>query len=138
VVRRLSLLAALVLGLAACGADHGSSESNAPVKITFGLSGGTMAPFSATIATNGAVTTTGFLPGGSVAKTISKAQEGSLSKDVRDGIGGLKDEDCANTFPDESGRFITALGKTVTVRGDCETGFTKLWNELSSAVGVRS
>jgi hypothetical protein len=53
---------------------------------------------------------------------------------VRNGFPSLKSEQCAGTFPDESAEFLTAFGKTVTVRGDCEPGFTKLWGSLGSAV----
>jgi hypothetical protein len=136
-VRRLAVFAVLALVVAGCGGSGGSRPSTAPVRITFGLSGGTMIPFAATIDRAGTVQTAGFLPGAVVAKTVSRAQEKTLSGLVREAIGGLKDEQCSDSFPDESGKFITALGKTVTVRGTCEPSFTKLWNELANAIGVK-
>jgi hypothetical protein len=128
-VRRLSLLAALAFGLAACG---GSGASSGTIKITFGRSGGTMVPNSVTIAPGGAVTTTGS--SGAITR-LTSAEDAKLSGSVRTAFPGLKSEQCAGTFPDESAMFITALGKTVTVRGSCEPGFTKLWNALAKGTG---
>jgi len=101
------------------------------VKITFGQSGGTMVPDAATIAPGGAVT---FSNPSVTAAKLTKAQDERLSSLVRNGIGKLKSEQCPGTFPDESSLFITALGRTVTVRGTCEPGFTKLWSALSNAL----
>jgi len=122
-VRRLTLLAVLALGLAACG---GSGTQN--LKITFGLSGGTMRPYSVTIAPGGAVTTTG-LPYGKP-KPVTSGKDAELSGLVRKGFADFKNDQCPGTFPDESAMFITALGRTITVRGSCEPGFTQLWNSL--------
>ena len=129
-MRRLILLAVLVLGLAACG---GSGKQNGPVKITFGREGGLIAPYSITIAPGGAVTTTGSPP--ATPASLTSAQDLLVSNQVRDGIGKLKSESCPGDFPDEASFFITALGKTVTVRGNCEQGFTDLFNALTTAVG---
>jgi hypothetical protein len=128
VVRRLVLLFVLALGLAACG---GSGASKSTVKITLGRSGGTIVPWSITIHPGGAVTGLGPSP-----KSIPSSEDAKLSDLVRNGFAGLKSEQCAGTFPDESATFITALGRTVTVRGTCEPGFTKLWNKLVSALGL--
>jgi hypothetical protein len=132
-VRRLTLLALLALGLAACG---GSSASKGTVKITFGRSGGLIVPYSVTIAPGGAVTTQGNPP--VKPKSLPSAKDVELSGLVRDGFGKLKSEQCPGTFPDEASQFITAMGKTVTVRGTCEPGFTKLWDSLTGALGLNS
>jgi hypothetical protein len=130
VVRRLALLAVLTFGLAACG---GSGPSKDNLKITVGRSGGTMVPYSVTIAPDGAVTATGANP---PSGRLTSAQDAAISARVRSDLPGLKSESCPGTFPDESATFITALGKTVTVRGPCEPGFTKLWNAVARALGV--
>jgi hypothetical protein len=126
-MRRLVYVAVLALGLAACG---GSGASKGTLEITFGLSGGTMRNYSVTIGPGGAVSGLS----GPAASSIPSAQHSELSSRVRSAFATLKSEQCPGTFPDESARFITALGKTVTVRGACEPGFTKLWNELDKAV----
>ena len=129
-MRRLTLLAVLAVGLAACG---GSGAAKDTVKITLGLSGGTMVPYSVTIAPGGAVTTTGNPP--AKPKTLTSAQDAELSRRVRSGFTNLKSEQCAGTFPDESAWFITALGKTVIVRGTCEPGFWRRWFALTTPLG---
>ena len=130
-VRRLTLLAVLALGLAACG---GSGGSKAAVEITLGRSGGTMVPTSVTIAPGGRLTGVDHLILKSNA--ISSAEDAKLSRLVRNDFPSLESKQCPRTFPDESSSFITALGKTVTVRGTCEPGFTKLWNALEKALGL--
>lgn len=124
-MRRLSLAAAVVLGLAACGggaAAHG-------LKITFGTSGGTMVPSSTTIAPDGWVTRHGGVPTGP--HPLPSPEAAHLFDLVRKDFPSLESQSCPGTFPDESARFIIALGKTVTVRGACEPAFTNLWNTLS-------
>ena len=53
-----------------------------------------------------------------------------MRKDLR----GFKSEQCPGTSDEYYPLFITALGKTVTVRGACEPGFTKLWYALFDAL----
>ena len=55
----------------------------------------------------------------------------TLSDLVRKDFPKLRSESCPGTFPDESAQFITALGRTITVRGTCEPAFTNLWDSLS-------
>ena len=137
-MRRLALLAVLAVVLAACGGsgastDGGSGGSKGPVKITFGRSGGTMVPESVTIAPGGTLTVQGWPD---VTKSITSAVDARLSGLVRKDLPSLKSEQCPGSFPDESGQYITALGKTVRVRGACEPGFTTLWNSLAAEAGV--
>jgi hypothetical protein len=132
-VRRLSLLALLALGLAGCG---GSGASQHTLKITLGRSGGTMVPYSVTIAPGGEVTIEGGVPGALAPMPITSSEDARLSGLVRNGLPKLNSEQCAGTFPDASGQFITALGKTVTVRGTCEPAFTSLWDALTNALGL--
>jgi hypothetical protein len=132
-VRRLTLLAVLVLGLAACG---GSGASQDTLKISFGRSSGLIVPYTVTIARDGTVTTDGSPP--VAPKSLTSDEDAKLSGLVRDAFGSLKSRQCPGTFPDEASQFITAMGKTVTVRGTCEPGFTKLWNSLTNALGLNT
>ncbi len=128
-IRRLALLVVLALGLVACGTSGASN-----VKITFGTRGGTLVPFSATIASDGAVTSTGVRK---VSLKLPGSVDAKLSGLVRTGLPSVKSEQCPGTFADESAYFITALGKTVTVRGTCEPNFDHLWSTLASALDSR-
>jgi len=102
--------------------------------IKFGSSGGTMVPYAVTYSASGAVLATGR--SGIDLSPLSSAQDQRLSSLVQNGLDKLKSESCPGTFPDESALFITALGKTITVRGSCEPGFTKLWNALAKSRGL--
>lgn len=93
-------------------------------------------PYSVTIATDGSVISTGNPP--VTPKSLTNAKDAEVSGHVRSSLPNLTSEQCAGTFPDESEMFITALGKTVTVRGGCEPGFTLLWGELTNALGLPS
>jgi hypothetical protein len=97
----------------------------------FGTEGGTMVPVYYDIARNGDVATTDSPHAGA----ITSGEVSTLSGLVRAAFPGLKSERCHGSFPDESSMYITALGKTVTVRGSCEFAFTKLYNDLR--VGLR-
>jgi hypothetical protein len=128
-VRRALIVIVAVGCLAACGGSGGSKDT---LKIKFGLIGGLIAPYTITIAPDGAVTTTGNPP--ATPKALTTAQDEELSRKVRDGFGNLTSMNCPRTFPDEAANFITARGRTVTVRGTCERGFTMLWSALTSAI----
>ena len=133
-MRRLALIAVLALGLAlglaACG---GSGAPKDALKIKFGRTGGMIVPYVITIAPDGAVTATGNPPV-TPPTSLTSAQVETLSRQVRNGIGKHTNLQCAHTFPDEASNFITALGKTVAVRGMCEPGFTQLFDALTNAL----
>ena len=131
-MRRLLLLAVLALGLAACG---GSGAPKNGLTIKFGRTGGLIMPYVITIASDGSVTSTGNPPVKPPA-SITSAQVDSLSSQIRAGIGKLTSLQCGHTLPDEAATFITALGKTVTVRGSCEPKYTTLYDALSNALGL--
>ena len=130
-MRRLILIAVLALGLAACGGGSGPSKDTLQIK--FGRTGGMIMPYTITIAPDGTVTAEGNPPN-TPPKSITSEQDEDLSRQVRAEIGKLTTLQCAHTFPDEATNFITALGKTVAVRGTCETGFNKLFNALNNAL----
>ncbi|MDX6481043.1 MAG: hypothetical protein QOG85_1553 [Gaiellaceae bacterium] len=90
-------------------------------------------PYTVTIAPDGTVTATGNPPVAAPA-SITSAQAEDLSQQVRDQLGKLTGIQCGGTLPDAAANFITALGKTVTVRGDCEPRFNKLFAALTNAL----
>ena len=93
-------------------------------------------PYAITIAPDGKVTAAGNPPV-KPPTSLTSAQVEKLSGLVRAGLGKLKSRlQCAHTFPDAASDFITALGKTVVVRGDCEPGFRKLWDALTNELGL--
>jgi hypothetical protein len=130
-VRRLTLIAVLALGLAACGGGSGGSKDTLQIK--FGRTGGMIMPYEITIAPDGTVSARGNPPN-TLPKSITSAQDEDLSGQVRDEIGKLTSLSCPKTFPDEAASFITAAGKTVTVRGTCEPAFQTLFNALTNAL----
>jgi hypothetical protein len=135
-VRRLPFLLAacgiLVVGLAGCGGSGGAKNG---ITITLGRSGG-LVPYEITIKPTGEVTTKGQPPAEPTA--LTSAQEEKVSKLVHDTFNALESKQCPGTFPDEVTYSITAMGKTVTVRGDCEPGFTKLRDELTTDLGLNA
>jgi len=128
-VRRLALLAVLALGVAACG---GGSGTDARIDVKWGTKGGTMVPVSYDVAPSGAVKTSGS----HATAAITTVEEAKLSSLVRAAFRRLKSEQCRGSFPDESSMFITALGRTVTVRGSCEPKFTWLYGELMAVASA--
>jgi hypothetical protein len=136
-VRRLAVIAVLALGLAACGG--GSSAPKNGLKIVFGRTGGSIFPYQVTIAPDGKVTAQGAVGNTSpLPKSLTSAQVETLSSQVRSTIGELTTLQCSHTSPDEASSFITALGKTVSVRGNCEPRFLHLFYALTNAIGVSS
>jgi len=131
-VRRLALIAVVVLGLAACG---GSGAPKNGLKITFGRTGGLIVPYAITIAPDGTVTATGNPPV-KPPTSLTSAQEEKLSGLVRDELGKLTTLQCGHTLPDAASNFITAMGRTVVVRGDCEPRFSKLFDALANELGL--
>jgi hypothetical protein len=134
-VRRLILLAALSLVVAACGSSAARTTPKpvAGTQIDFGVKGGNIAPFTVTIGADGRVSELGTL-------RITKHRLGgaavcSLSGAVESGLPSLSSRQCKGTLPDVGSRFIRAKGKTVTVHGSCEPGFERLWSKLTAAVG---
>jgi hypothetical protein len=111
VMRRLVLIAVLVLGLAACGS---SSQAAKPVRVQFGTAGGSIRP-----------------------QTFALTVNGDLASEVQKALapGGLPDRSCPGTMPDAAAEFIRVGGHTVTVRGSCEPHFTRLWNKLHALRG---
>jgi hypothetical protein len=132
-VRRIVLLAAIVVASAACGSSAASTRAT-PTRIEFGLGGGNIVPFQVTIEPTGRVRATGTVQ--PRRRRLSHAKVVSLSRLVRHAFAiGLRSRQCAGTNPDVGSDFIRAVGRTVRVHGSCEPRFHRLWNTLAQAVG---
>lgn len=134
-MRRVALLAAIIAALAACGSS-GASTGVSSIRIAFGVGGGNMVPYRITIEPAGRVRSTGFVR--PRRRRLTQARVVSLSRLVRHAFaGGVGSRLCAGTNPDVGSEFIRAAGRTVSVHGGCEPRFTKLWDTLAQAVGLR-
>jgi hypothetical protein len=132
-MRRTLALAALLIGVCACGS---SAAATAPHRIVFGMAGGNMLPFQVTIEPTGRIRSSGPLEPSR--RRLSHAKVVSLSRLVRQRFAaGLKSRLCPGTNPDVGSGFIQAYGRTVRVHGSCEPRFHRLWNTLARAVGLR-
>jgi hypothetical protein len=133
-MRRVVVLAALLVGVCACGS---SAASTTPHRIVFGIAGGNMVPFQVTIEPTGRIHASGPLEPSR--RHLSHAKIVSLSRLVREDFSaGLKSRLCPGTNPDVGSEFIHAYGRTVRVHGGCEPRFSRLWATLAKAVGLRS
>jgi hypothetical protein len=128
-MRHLASLACLCFAsllLVACGG--GSRKSN--MKVTFGQRGGTV-PWAVTISPNGATARTVYAP--MMPKALTSAQEADLSRLVRGYYPNIKSEHCARPGYNSREWFVTALGRTVTVKGNCQPIFFSFWVKLLKA-----
>ena len=106
------------------------------MRIQFGLGGGNMVPWQVTIEPTGRVRSTSFMR--PRRRRLSQAKVASLSRLVRHAFAsGVRSRLCAGVNPDVGSDFIHAAGRTVSVHGNCEPRFTKLWDSLAQAVGLR-
>jgi hypothetical protein len=125
-VRRLVVLVAIIVSLAACG-----STAVAQTPIVFGVTGGNIVPYRVSIQPDGSVRA-----GGTHAnprRRISRARVRVLR--LRIERADLASRSCPGVLPDIAGRYIRYGGRTVTVHGTCEPGFERVWNDLTRAVG---
>lgn len=133
-VRRIVLLAASIVALAACGGSAASTQAK-PIRIALGVGGGNIVPFQITIEPTGRIRSTS--PMRLRRRRLSQAKVASLSRLVRHGFAsGLRSRLCAGVNPDIGSDYIRALGRTVMVHGSCVPRFTKLWDTLAQAVGL--
>jgi hypothetical protein len=109
-VRRLLLIAAIALGLAACG---GSSQAAKPMRVEFGTKGGNIRPRTFAITVSGS-------PANQLRKLGTPG--GVLS--------------CKGTLPDVAAIYIRVEGRMVmTVHGSCYPSFTRVWKKLYALRG---
>lgn len=130
-MRRLLALAVLLSALAACGAS--AARTGATGKgIAFGVGGGNMLPFRVAIGPGGDV----HAHGRRVARRhLSRATVRRLERDVQRAH--LRSRRCPGVLPDVGAGFIRVGSRRTTVHGTCEPRFTRVWNELARAVGLR-
>ena len=125
----MGALAALVaVGVALAAA----SAASASPRYAFGRAGGNIAPFTVTIAPTGRVAVTG--PARVGRTTLTAAQLSALATIVARLAGLPARTLCTGSLPDFASQFVTAGGRTVSVRGSCSPRFTRTWNALASAV----
>jgi hypothetical protein len=99
----------------------------------FGRVGGNIMPFTVTISTSGAVTTSGPAP--ARLRKLTKRQLAVLNRAVVEtSFAQLPAVTaCPNTLPDVAAQFIRVGGRTVRVHGSCLARFNRLWAALSKA-----
>ena len=112
------------------------SHPAAPAKTGFayGRTGGSIMPFTVTIATTRAVTDSGAAP--AHVETITKARLADLNRIafVVDFATLPLNTRCKKALPDIAAQFIRVGSRTVRVHGSCVRGFNRLWSALSRAV----
>jgi hypothetical protein len=99
----------------------------------YGRNGGNIMPFTVTIATTGAVKTSGPAP--AHVSRLSKQQLANLNRiayDVRFSTLPVVTA-CPNTLPDIAAQWIRVGGRTIRVHGTCLKGFDRMWTALSHA-----
>ena len=111
---RLTLLAVLALGLAACGSSGGKTTDSVPA-IAFGRTGGNIRPVR-------------YTPGDGIAVNYGAVVK--LEGKLEPIWSGFKSRQCPGTLLDAASEYISFEGRTVRVHGNCEPQFTRIWNEL--------
>jgi hypothetical protein len=131
-VRRASVLAlfgAAIVGtsLVACGA---TTTAPTPTPIAFGVTGGNVVGYRLSIQPNGSVRSTGS------ARAIRRQIAAARLRQLRDEIehAHLTSRSCPGALPDLARRYIRVGRRTVTVHGDCEAAFERVWSDLTRAV----
>jgi hypothetical protein len=133
-----ALIAALAVPIAVFAG--GSAKHQASPSFSFGRTGGNIVPAKVTIASNGAVTTTGSAH--TTTTTASTPLRNGLAKLARaEGFFTMATPVmCQGVNPDVASRFVSvsAFGKTrtVTVHGTCSAPFEELYAVLSASVGA--
>jgi len=130
---RLALAAVLALALAAPAAARTPAA-----RYSFGRQGGNIAPYTVTISTTGAVTTSGPVKVGRT--KLSGRQLAGLAKTLdAAGFSTLPATTfCLGTLPDFASDWVAAGSQKVSVRGSCSPRFARVWNALTGAVRLSS
>jgi hypothetical protein len=124
-VRKASVLAAIAAALTACG----SSTEARTAPIVFGVTGGNIAPYHASIQPNGGVQGAGH-------RQIPPARVRRLRHEIEQAH--LTSRTCTGSLPDVASRYIRVGRRAVTVHGGCEASFQRVWSDLAQAVGLRA
>jgi hypothetical protein len=125
------VLAAVLVSLAVAPAAASAAPTTG---FAFGRSGGSIRPFSLTVATSGAVTATGAAPWHRT--RLSKQQLANLNRVafVTQFATLPLATNCSGTLPDVASQWIRVGDRTVRVHGTCVPRFDRLWTALDRAV----
>ncbi len=126
-LRRIVVLTVFAVALGGCG-----SAAAAGTPILFGISGGNIAPYRVSIERTGIVKIRPSL-GLHPRRRLAPARVRQLRSEIRQAH--LESRRCSGVLPDIASRYIRVGSRTVTVHGGCERAFTRVWNDLTSAVG---
>ena len=126
-------LVAIALAAASLGAVPAAAAPQAAA-FAFGRSGGSIIPFTVTIAGDGSVHIQGPVTAGRT--RISAAQLKSLRQlAARVRFATLPAQtNCPRTLPDIATTFLRVGGRTVRVHGGCVPRYAKLWAAVAAAV----
>ena len=125
----MRFLAVVVLAaVTGCGASKAASGP-----IAFGIVGGNVIPYRVTIEPSGHVRLTGSSR--TVRRRIAPARVRGLRREIQSAR--LASRRCPGVLPDVAGQYVRVGGRTVTVHGDCEAGFRRVWSDLTQAVALR-
>ena len=139
-VRRAASLAAVLLAVLA-----GGSARTAPQPLfQFGRIGGNIQPFRVAIGADGTVAHSGPVRLANPNVRLSKARLGALLRYARtQRFWSLRRRTlCRDALPDVASLFVTihtaARTRTVTVRGECSTRFSRIYRALAAATTVKT
>jgi len=135
-LRVTRLAAAILVG---CALTGGASAAS-PTVLAFGIKGGNIRPFAVTVDATGGVRADGRTVAATALAPAARRRLVALAQAT--GFFSLPAQNrCMSMFGDAGTRWIrvAAGGKdrTVRVRGDCVPAFTRLYDALSRAVGLR-
>jgi hypothetical protein len=113
--------------LAACGAATTPAHQT---PIAFGVTGGNVVGYRVSIQPDGTVRSTGSAR--VVRRQVATARLGQLRDEIEHAQ--LVSRSCPGVLPDIAGRYIRVGRSTVTVHGDCEAAFERVWSDLTRSV----
>ena len=122
-MRKIALVGVIVPVVIGCGSGAAVHRP-----IVFGVTGGNIAPYRVSIQPNGSVRISGSQR--RLRRRILPARVRQLRREIQRAH--LSSRRCTGVLPDVASRYIGA----VTVHGDCERRFTRVWNDLAKAVGA--
>jgi hypothetical protein len=99
----------------------------------FGVTGGNVVGHRVSITPDGSVRGTGSAH--ALRRRIATARLRQLRNEIEQAQ--LVSRRCPGVLPDLARRYIRVGRRTVTVHGDCEAGFERVWSDLTRAVAVR-
>ena len=130
-IRLLGCLAAVAVAAAATAAAGGAASQGG---FAFGRTGGSIRPYTVTIAAGGAVRTSGPI---TVAQRHLDATKLAALRRLaqRTGFATLPlSKSCTGTLPDVASTFIRVGSRTVRVHGSCLAAYNRFWLALTQAV----